>query len=388
MKTWLCLLLAVTLAGCASTATRPVTPAPASIIADSAFRPPSHPITDADLFTVSPAMREFVNTPRFRTAVKNKGLELALAESLYRAEDLQLTYDTTITRNAADTFATRSGNCLALVIMTAAFAKELNMQVFFQNVMIGDTWTRAEDLYLSNLHVNVMFQRTTAGSEIFSTTAPVIVDFLPSQEVMGFRARRISDEMLKAMYLNNRAAEELALGHVNDAYWWARKAVVEHPDFITGFNTLGVVYQRSGEPQMAERAYKEALEREPQHLVAMYNLLSLLRHEHRSVEAELLAARVKSIEPDPPFFFFEQGMSALNRGDYPLAKAMFQKEVKRAPYYDEFHFWLGVASLKMGDLAGAREQITLAENTSSTPEARRTYSAKLAHMRAMKGSDQ
>ncbi|WP_167758692.1 tetratricopeptide repeat protein [Zemynaea arenosa] len=389
MKTWLCLLLAVTLAGCASTTQqRTVAPAPPSVIADSAFGPPAHPVQVDDLFAVSPAMREFLNTGRFRNAVKTKGVELALAEALYRSDDLQLVYDTTITRNAADTFATRSGNCLALVIMTAAFAKELGMQVTFQNVMIGDTWTRADDLYLSNLHVNVMFSHNAHLSEVFSTAAPVIVDFVPPQDVMGFRTRRVPESMLVAMFLNNRAAEELSAGRVNDAYWWARKAVTEHPDFVTAFNTLGVIYQRRGEVQLAERSFKEALDRDPQHIVAMYNLLALLRAEHRTEEAELLAGRVKSIEKDPPFYFFEQGMDALNRGNFPVARAMFQREVQRAPYYDEFHFWLGIANLRLGDVKAARQEMALAESTSSTPEARRTYSAKLAHMRAMKGSDQ
>ena len=51
-------------------------------------------------------------------------------------------------------------------------------------------------------------------------------------------------------------------------------------------------------------------------------------------------------------------------------------------------FWLGIANLRLGDVKAARQHIALAESTSTTPEARRTYSAKLAHLRAMKGSDQ
>jgi hypothetical protein len=38
-------------------------------------------------------------------------------------------YDSTVTRTAAQTYAARAGNCLSLVIMTAAFAEELGLRV-------------------------------------------------------------------------------------------------------------------------------------------------------------------------------------------------------------------------------------------------------------------
>ena len=60
-----------------------------------------------------------------------------------------------MTRNAAQAFAARSGNCLSLVIMTAAFAKELGLTVAYQKVFVDDTWARTGDIYLSIGHVNV-----------------------------------------------------------------------------------------------------------------------------------------------------------------------------------------------------------------------------------------
>jgi len=34
------------------------------------------------------------------------------------------------------------------------------------------------------------------------------------------------------MYMNNRAVETLARGNLDDAYWWARAAILEDPHFI------------------------------------------------------------------------------------------------------------------------------------------------------------
>jgi tetratricopeptide (TPR) repeat protein len=89
-----------------------------------------------------------------------------------------------------------------------------------------------------------------------------------------------------------------------------------------------------------------------------------------------------AIEPNPPFHFFNLGMKAMERHDYQAARAMFEREVRRAPYYDEFHFWLGIAWLRLGEAGQARAQIALALDTSTSRDTRALYSAKLAHLRA------
>ena len=43
-----------------------------------------------------------------------------------------------------------------------------------------------------------------------------------------------------------RAAEALAGGDVGGAYWWARAAIRQDPQFISAYNTLGVIYRRHG----------------------------------------------------------------------------------------------------------------------------------------------
>lgn len=364
----------------------PVTPVASSesagLTADASFAPPTEAIRDDDLFALTPEMKAFLRTPEFRVAVTTKGKERALAEALYRNDALQLTYDTTVTRPAGATFASRSGNCLALVIMTAAFAQAMDMTTTFQNVLIGDTWTRGDALYMSNLHVNVIIGHRVPGEEVLSSAAPLLIDFLPPAEVKGFRTRILPQATIVAMYLNNRAAEELDAGRIDNAYWWARKATQEHPDFVTAFNTLGVVLERRDQVQLAERAFRVVLAHDPTQLVAMYNLMDLLRHQQRMAEADDMAQRIALLEKDPPFVFFNRGMVAMQAGDYQQARAMFAKEVERAPYNDEFHFWLGIAELRLGNQSSAQRQIALARENSSTIEARNAYSAKLAHLRA------
>jgi tetratricopeptide (TPR) repeat protein len=76
-------------------------------------------------------------------------------------------------------------------------------------------------------------------------------------------------------------------------------------------------------------------------------------------------------------------MLAMEGGDYKKAKELFAREVKRAPYYDEFHFWLAIACLHLGEAREAREQLALALDTSTQRDTRDRYSAKLAHLRSL-----
>jgi len=376
------LLLSLLLGGCASNAPSP-TPPPA-LFADDRFAPPSEPVGAGDLFALSPEMRAYLRSPAFTYLLRTRGMRHGLVEALYSKTDLKLEYESRITRTASQTYAARMGNCLSLVIMTAAFAKELGMPVHFQSVHVDSTWSRTAGLYLTSAHINIgLGQRITDTVGSYSPGRVLVVDFIPGEEAAKFRARELDEQDVVALYLNNRAAESLVLGSVDDAYWWARAAVQARPGKAGTLNTLAVVYQRRGELALAERALQAALVQEPENLAVLRNLEPLLLTLGRPQEAQALAKRIAAIEPTPPYHYFDRGMAALEAGDVDAAVAHFAREVKRAPYNDEFRFWLGIAHLKLGRLGDAREQIALAVDHSTRGEMRQVYSAKLAYLRKM-----
>jgi Tfp pilus assembly protein PilF len=383
MKSWAILLFAL-LCGCASAPREPAAPPP-GLFHDSAFAPPSEPISTEHLFTLSPPMRLYLHSPAFQARLQEKGSEKGLVDALYAKGELKLEYESSTTRTAAQTYAARSGNCLSLVIMTAAFAKELDMPVHYQSVQVEDNWSRNAGLYLVSSHVNLSLGYRSA--EIWRGANPqdtLTIDFLPSDEASLYRTRPLEEDDIVAMYMNNRAVEALVRGHVDDAYWWARAAVTKRPQMGLAYNTLGVVYQRKGDPALAEQVYRAALERQPDSLAVMQNLAAVLTTLGKHEQARALEQRIARLDPTPPFHFFDQGMQALQAGDYRKAKALFAREVKRAPYYDEFHFWLAVACLRLGEAGQAREQLALALDTSTRRDKRELYSSKLAHLRSLR----
>lgn len=379
---WLALWLSLALAGCATRA--PVPAPPATLFADARFGPPSTAIGADALFTLSPAMRDYLHSPAFAQRLRAQGPRQGLVDALYSKTDLMLEYESRQTRTASETYAARRGNCLSLVIMTAAFAKELGMQVHYRSVDVDDSWSRNGNLFLASAHINIgLGQGRLESLGAAGMDRMLVVDFMPRSDTARLRTHELDEADVIALYLNNRAAESLVQERLDDAYWWARAAVMARPGAVVALNTLGVVYQRHGDLALAEQAFRSALTRAPESISVLRNLETVLLAQDRPLEAQELARRIAAMEPTPPYYHFDRGMAALKAGDYTAAVTHFAHEVRRAPYSDEFRFWLGVAHLQLGHLRDAREHITVAVDYSTRADMRELYSAKLARLRDM-----
>lgn len=373
MKNWEVLLLSVILAGCA---TAPVTQQPEGLFSDHLFVAASERVSANDVFALSDEMRRYLNE-EITGLLRRNGRQQGLFDALYSKGQLKLEYDAVMTRNAAQTFAARSGNCLSLVIMTAAFAKEMGLPVTYQSALLEEIWGRSGDIHFFIGHVNLTLGQHRSYLTLGRDESDLTIDFLSPYEIRGLRTRVVREETIVAMYMNNRAAELFARGLVNDAYWWARAAIKQDPGFLSSYNTLGVIYKRHGNPAASEKVLTYALEREPANTRVMFNLVPVLNELGRVAEAKVLADKLEKMEPDPAFSFFSRGLAAMQSEDFKTARDLFAKEVDRAPYYHEFHFWLAIANLGLGDIEGARKQMTIAIETSTTRKDQALYAAKL-----------
>ncbi len=380
------LVLLLLLVGCA---TAPVTTSSVTrLLKDELFVKPIKPIEAEKVFALSDEMRRYVQT-EIAAKAERKGDKQGLFDALYDAGQLKLQYDAELTRNAAETFAARSGNCLSLAIMTGAFAKEMGMSVQFQRVAIDENWSRAHNIFFSSGHVNVALTSRVVGAwpprtELHSLT----IDFFPPSELRGQRVQAIGENTIIAMYMNNRAAEALLNDQVDDAYAWAREAVMHDATFLALYNTLGVLYRRRSDFGGAEAAFNHVLAHESENLSALSNLALVLRDQQRFADAERIAVRLERAQPHAPYYFFDQAQAAMRRADYVAAKALFTREVKRAEYNPDFQFGLASALFQLGEFEQAKMHLTLARDTSTTRREHALYSTKLdrlAHYRKESG---
>jgi len=360
----------------------PVTQPPALLFSDHLFSAPSERISADDVFALSDEMKRYLET-EMAGPLQSKGLHKGLIDALYSKNQLRLEYDAEMTRNASQAFEARSGNCLSLVIMTAAFAKALGLSVEYQSAFVEPNWSRVGGMYFLSGHVNLTLGGKWIGARTAYASGELLtIDFLPAQELRGLRTWVIPEQTILAMYMNNRAAEALARGQLNDAYWWGRAAIGQDPAFLSAYNTLGVIYLRHGDWPQAERVLGHVLEREPENTQALSNLALALQRLGRMAESGVVQRKLAEIEPYPAFHFFDRGLAAMRLGDFKTARDLFAKEVARDPYYHEFQFWLGVANLRLGNTSEARKHLARAVENSTTRRDRDLYAAKLEHLRS------
>ena len=354
---------------------------PALLLADQLFAAPTERIDTDDVLKLSDAMRRYLLVD-IADQIRTKGPQAGLVDALYRRAQLKLEYDAASTKTASEAFDARAGNCLSLVIMTAALAHELKLSVRYQSAYMEEAWSRSGNLLLASGHVNITLGRRMLDAGTMRDLSPWTIDFLPADEIRTLRVRDIDEKTVLAMYANNRAAEALARGRLDDAYAWTAEALRKDPSFMNSYNTLGVIYLRHQNLALAERAFVYVLEREPKNTRALANLAETYARQDRVADADAMRARLAAVEAVPPFHFFNLGLDAARQSDWRTAREFFAREVARADYNHEFHFWLGLADWQLGDVKQASKHLQLAMDNSTTRGQHDLYAAKLAWLQS------
>jgi Tfp pilus assembly protein PilF len=372
----LSLVLALLLGACATTAPEVPRPPP-GLFEDAAFAAPKHVPDAKAVFALSLQMRNYLERD-IASSIRQLGPQRALVEALHTKAQLRLEYDAELTRNAAEAFEARAGNCLSLVVMTAALAQHLQLPIAFQALTGHETWSRSGDLSFVNGHVNItVAKRLVDRVGAHDSDGQLRIDFGTLPVGRGQALHVVSEATILSMFMNNRAAEFLVRGAIDDAYAHAREAVIQDPGYAGAYNTLGVIYQRRGLPAAAERAYREAVGRDANHKASLQNIARLLQQQGHVAEAALFQQRLAALERDPPFAHFDQGVAAAKAGHYAAARDHLVREMKRDPDYHEFHFWLAVSLYGLGDVEQARKHLDLAMRNSITLRERAIYASKL-----------
>jgi len=369
------LLLCIALAACADRP--PSIDASENLYADASFAPPSERVEAADIFAVSPQMRAYLDS-RVAEEAERRGEARALVEALFRDRRLHIDYDATYTRNAAQAFEARAGNCLSLAIVTGAMARQMGLEVQYQSVHTSEYWTRDGDLMELVGHVNVTVGvHTPKAVHWVNDRDRWTVDFMAPAEIKDMVSEPISEARVAAMFMNNRAAEALARQRTDDAYWWLRGGIRVDPGFASLYNTLGVTYLRKGLLPQAESALRHALSIDRYSRETWSNLAIVLRHEGRIEEAVAIEEKHPASKAATLAATIEGSRQANESGDYDRALELLKRALRTAPDNHEVHYLLAVTYLNLGDRRRAMDQLLLARDDSVTALQRSVYTSKV-----------
>ncbi|MET3108291.1 tetratricopeptide (TPR) repeat protein [Oxalobacteraceae bacterium GrIS 2.11] len=352
---------------------------------DELFSPAAQQIQPEDALTISEPMKSYARTRLHHSSghVDDADRRVALYNALYRKGELRLDYDATETLTAAQAFEAKKGNCLSLVLLTAAMAKELGLPIRFQSVIGVTDWTRSDNLFMSIGHVNLMLVGIPSEFELTTWTAnPMVVDFLPLDSANVLDSVEIEENTVLAMFANNRAVETLIQGNANDAYWWARAALKQDPKFANAYITLGVIYRTVHHSEYAEVVLGRVAAHDPDNTTMLTNRILVLRDLGRESESKALAQRLASLDKYPPWAYYLHAQAEFEAGHYELARHLYEKEMARDPNHHEIEYGLALVYLKLNDTPGAIKHLQRAIELSNSQQNREFYTARLEKLKS------
>lgn len=321
------------------------------------------PLPEADVLGLDPEMRaflaRFVDKKDAHHIRAQNLLRALMQEGIYRVE-----YDDQ-THTAAETFHTKSGNCVSFTNLFVAMAREVGIDAHFQEVEIPPDWTLEGGAFVLNRHINVLVKLTARGD--------YVVDFNFDEFRTSYERRAVRDERALAHYYNNIGVDHMQADDAVEALRYFRKAIEYDRRFSAPWGNLGTLYRRNGSMAYAEAAYLQALAANSNDSVAMSNLAALYKQLGDAERATTYRQRVETHRMRNPYYRYRLGREAFLAGDYERAIDHLRYAIKRKKNEDDFYLLLGLSYHQSGDTRNAQRWLARAEDASARDDLIESY---------------
>ncbi|MFY8349867.1 tetratricopeptide repeat protein [Pseudoalteromonas sp. SSM20] len=311
----------------------------------------------------------------------------SLLKYIFAPENQSLNYLTGATLTAEETFKSKDANCLSLSIMAHSMAKHFGIESRFQQVFIPEYWASENGYSLLTGHVNLRLKRPSSSnvaltSTVYDAVGDLIVDFNPSSFRQKFRTQIISEDVILAMFYNNKGAAAMINGEHDLAYSYFSAAIESAPEYSSSFGNLGVLYRIKNQFKQAEIAYNHALLLDSGNNTAKGNLARLYDLTDRSSLAEKIRAALEHERSENPYYAIAKGNEALYQQDFEQAIRFFKKSIKLDRKIHESHFGLAKAYFYVGELDKALSELEEAEKHAYFDGEKRRYRGKIMSLNA------
>lgn len=253
-----------------------------------------------------------------------------LASFIFSNDGLGFRYSNTKTSTVSETYVAGQGNCLSFTLLFLALAEAAGIEADPREVYVPASWLQDGKTLFETGHINVLVQTELRRA---------VVDFEPNPILSRrlSRARRgevISMDRALAHFYNNRSAEILAgdgSASAQEALAWSEAALDLAPDFTPALNNRGVIEQRLGDWQDAQRYFEAALAKDPRNASTLFNLLQLSLELNHIDDAERIIARLEELPSDDPYFAWSMGRNYEGLGQLDLARQHYRQALIENP---------------------------------------------------------
>jgi len=337
----------------------------------SAFAQPAPPPAPADVLAVpEPLRQQFREQVLAHARLPSARLE-RMVDFLFSPQGLGMRYEPDANHTVAEAYATRQANCMSFTLLTVALAREAGLEAYAQQVDETLAWRQDRNTLYRTQHVN-------AGVRIRERR--FTVDVAWDEVITREPPERIRDERLIAHYYNNRAAELLEQGAVEDARRHAEIALDLDPGYATSWSNTGVIYLRGGDAARAKQAYQHALDLDHDNPGALFNLVTFYQRAGDREAARPLQKRLDAVRARDPFHHFLLAAGFERDGDLAQAAEHYRKAIQLYDREHRFHFGLARVYFLQGDTRRAGKALAHARELSEG-DTRALYQAKLDTLR-------
>jgi Flp pilus assembly protein TadD len=270
---------------------------------------------------------------------------------------------------STETFATKAGNCMSFTNMFVAMAREVDLEVAFQEVDIPPDWTLQNDTFVLNRHLNVHVDLGATGEHV--------VDFNIEDFRASYDRRIISDERALAHFYNNRGIDRMQAGDPVGAFRLLRHALIQDEEFAPAWSNLGTLYNREGHTAWAEVSYLHALQVDSREYVAMSNLARLYETQGNEEAAAHYRKQVRYHRMRNPYYRYQLARVAFLNEEYDDAIDHLKYAIRKKEHEDSFYFLLGLSYLQTGNQKKAQRWLSRAEEVAIGDVLKRNYRSKL-----------
>ncbi len=167
--------------------------------------------------------------------------------------------------------------------------------------------------------------------------------------------RAVSERPAFQKAVNNLILTLVKSGKGPEAVERARAFVAQAPDDANRHFTLGLAHSEQDIDQ-AIASFRRALEIDPRHTLARYNLALALKRADRMPEAIATLQRALEIEPRAEAYY-TLGVIYWQQGDLDRAASALGAAVAAEPRYAEAHYTLGAVRAAKREWTGAAESL-------------------------------
>jgi len=291
---------------------------------------------------------------------------LALRRWVYSIFD-DFEYTTLETLSLSDLNTARKYNCLTFASLFVAAARYVDVPAGFQLVFAPPYWDRSNNSWINNQHINVFgtvsypyaiqadsspsFHTSGITTTTFDPALDYVADINPAVVSMRSRRQRLNEQQVLSLFYSNRSMEMLLADDIGAAYLYTRTALETDAASAVAWNNLGVLYSRVNQPELAVKAFLNAIANDDRAFSAMSNLASTYRTHGDIESAIVLEDEIAEFRTQNPYYHAALAEEDFEAGRFEEAREHLLDALERKHNEHNFYHRLAIIAIQDGDYA-------------------------------------